>query len=169
MPSRKPSRAARLAEAIATRGYERIGEEEWRQLVADLAPAGEDVLRRLVRDCGLPLSPLVEGVRIASLAETERTAVALACEYEAATALGDVERARTCRRLVVLAKDRARLAARSARDPERRTEKEEIASWLLVWLETPAMFPAWVTLRKRARSRRDDASATSSPISPSIE
>jgi hypothetical protein len=164
MPSRKPSRAARLAETIATRGYTRIGEEEWRQLLGDLAPAGEDVLRRLVRDCGLPLSPLVEGVRIASLAETERTAVALACEYEAATALGDAERARTCRRLVVLAKDRARLAARSAHDPERRNEKEEIASWLLVWLETPAMFPAWVALRKRARGGRDDAAATSRPI-----
>src|SRR5215472_11328607 len=115
MPSRKPSRAARLADAIARRGYTRVGEKEWGQLLADLAPVAEEVLRRLLRDCGLPLSPMVEGIRLGSLAETERTAVALAREYEAAVAVGDVERARRCRRLAVSAKDRARLAAKSAR------------------------------------------------------
>jgi hypothetical protein len=135
--------------------------------LTDLAPVAEEVLRRLLRDCGLPLSPMVEGIRVGSLAETERTAVALAREYEAAVALGDAERARRCRRLVVLAKDRARLAAKTARDPERRKEKEEIAAWLLVWLETPALFAAWAGLRKRAGS--GSAGATSRPVSSSIE
>jgi hypothetical protein len=165
MPSRKPSRAARLSEAIARRGYTRVAEGEWQELLTDLAPVAEEVLRRLLRDCGLPLSPIVEGIRIATLGEAERTAVALAQEYEAAMALGDAERARSCRRLVILAKDRARFAAKSARDPERRKEKEEIAAWLLVWLETPALFPAWVDLRKRSRS----AAATSNRVSSSIE
>ena len=143
MPSRKPSRAARLAEAIARRGHTHVGEEEWGQLLTDLAPVGEEVLRRLLRDCGLPLSPMVEGIRLGSLAEAERTAVALAREYEGAVALGDSERARRCRQLVMSAKDRAWLAANSARNPERRKEKEEIAAWLLVWLETPGLFAAW--------------------------
>jgi hypothetical protein len=169
MPARKPSRAASLAEAIARRGYTHVGEEEWQELLTDLAPVADEVLRRLLRDCGLPLSPVVEGIRIATLGETERTAVALAREYEAAIALGDGQRARSCRRLVVLAKDRARLAAKSARDPERRKEKEEIAAWLLVWLETPALFPAWVVLRKRASGHSCEAGATSRPISSSIE
>jgi hypothetical protein len=169
MPSRKPSGAARLADAIARRGYTRVGEEEWQELLTDLAPAAEEVLRRLLRDCGLPLSPMVEGIRIATIGETERTAVALAREYEAAIVLGNRERARSCRRLVVLAKDRARLAAKSARDPERRKEKEEIAAWLLVWLGTPALFPAWVVLRKRASGQSGEAGATPRPVSSSIE
>jgi hypothetical protein len=152
MLSRKASRADRLAQAIATRGYVRIGEEEWEQLLVDFAPVAEEPLRRLVRASGLPLAPLVEGVRIATLDETERTAVALAREHDSALLRGDAERARRCRRLVLLAKDRARLAAKSARDSARREEMEEIAEWLLVWLETPALFPAWVTLRKRTRS-----------------
>jgi hypothetical protein len=169
MHSRKPSRAARLADLIAERGYTRIGEEEWRQLQADLGPIDEDALRRLVRNCGLPPSPMVEGIRIATLGETERTALALAREYEAALKAGDAELAGSCRRLVVRAKDRARLAAKSARDPARRAEKQEIQTWLLVWLETPALFPAWVALRKRAGSGIEQAPATPGPFTPSIE
>ncbi len=167
MPSRGPGRAARLAEAIKQRGYTCIGEEEWQQLLADMAPVREEPLRRAVRDCGLPLSPLVEGVRILTLNEAERTAVALAREYSAAAAAGDPDRARRCRQLVLSAKHRARLAARSARDPERRRQMEEIAAWLLVWLETPALFPAWIALRKRAGT--GNAAATSGPSRSSIE
>ena len=88
MPSRKPSKVAKLAEAIATRGYTRIGEEEFRQLLGDMGAAREDVLRRLLRECGLPLAPLVEGVRLTDPGEAERTATALLREYEAAAAPG---------------------------------------------------------------------------------
>ena len=34
--------------------------------------------------------------------------------------------------------------------PEKREEKEEIAEWFRVWLETPEIFAAWLALRKRA-------------------
>jgi hypothetical protein len=155
MPSRKPSKVAKLAEAIATRGYTRIGEEEFRQLLGDMGAAREDVLRRLLRECGLPLAPLVEGVRLTDPGEAERTATALLREYEAAAAAGDAERARRCRMLVIAAKDRARLAARSAKDPGRRARMAEVAEWLLVWLESPAIFPAWLALRKKAAQRQD--------------
>ncbi len=144
----RPGRTGRVAEAVAARGFTHIGEEEWRQLMADLAPVTEDWLRRAVRNCGLPLSPLVEGVRVSSLEQTERTAMALAGEYVVAIACGDSKRAAQCRRLVLSAKGRARLAAASARDPARRAEKEEIARWLLVWLENPDLFASWIALRK---------------------
>jgi hypothetical protein len=32
----------------------------------------------------------------------------------------------------------------------KRAEKEEILSWVRVWLETPDLFPGWLDLRKRA-------------------
>ena len=47
------------------------------------------------------------------------------------------------------AKDHARLAARSAKiTPEKKVMKEEMVQWLLVWLENPGVFPAWVKLRR---------------------
>ena len=44
----------------------------------------------------------------------------------------------------------ARLAARSAKtSPEKKTIKEEMIQWMLVWLENPGVFPAWIKLRKQ--------------------
>ena len=34
--------------------------------------------------------------------------------------------------------------------PEKRTQKEEMAQWMLVWLENPEVFPAWVEARKKS-------------------
>jgi hypothetical protein len=28
--------------------------------------------------------------------------------------------------------------------------KEEMAAWMLLWLENPAVFPIWLVLRKKA-------------------
>ena len=59
------------------------------------------------------------------------------------TAAGHRERARYCRRQVIAAKDRAKFLA--GKHPH---EKEEMAQWMLVWLENPEVFPAWVEARK---------------------
>ena len=40
-----------------------IGEAEFASLLKALAPVSESYLRTLVRECGVPLAPLVEGVR----------------------------------------------------------------------------------------------------------
>lgn len=162
--ARKPGRAAEARRIAGERGWSRIGEEEWGELAALLAPVTEDALRRAAREAGLPLAPWVEGVRQGDFEELRRTLEALAEEYEAAAAAGDAERARRCRRLVLRAKDRAKLAARAARDEGRSKEKREMADWMLVWLETPALFRQWSALRVRARGERDpsgkDASST---------
>ena len=56
-----------------------------------------------------------------------------------------------CGRQVIGAKDRAKfLAANPKTAPEKRAQKEEMAQWMLVWLENPEVFPAWVEVRKRA-------------------
>lgn len=69
--------------------------------------------------------------------------------YQSANAAGDRERVTQCRKAVIQAKDHARLAARSPKaSSERKVMKEEMAEWMLVWLENPAVFPAWVKIRK---------------------
>ena len=73
--------------------------------------------------------------------------------YRDSLASGERERARYCRRQVIAAKDGAKFLAITPRGtPERRSQKEEMAQWVLVWLENPELFPAWVDARKKAIS-----------------
>ncbi len=95
------------------------------------------------------MGPLVEGVRQESFDELARTLLALHAEHARAVEAGDRERQTACRRLVIEAKDHARWAARRAQDPRKRAEKEEMAAWMLVWLETPEAFPVWLDLRRK--------------------
>ena len=51
---------------------------------------------------------------------------------------------------VIAAKDRARWAAKSPKVEEtKRRMKAEMVEWMLVWLGDPAVFPAWVQLRRQ--------------------
>jgi hypothetical protein len=141
--SGKISRRRQLQEYLQRSRWSVIGEPEFRQLVTDLAPIPEDALRRLLRDCDTPLAPLVEGVRQGSFDELERTLTALAGEY-AVSAPG---RRRAIRRLVIVARDRARLAARRG---GKAAAKTEMALWMDTWLGNPEAFPLWLGLRKTA-------------------
>ena len=76
-----------------------------------------------------------------SFENLERTLRALSDEYERADRL----RAKAIRRLVIQAKDHARWAA--LRSPQKAQVKNEMVTWLLVWLENPAVFSVWVELR----------------------
>ncbi len=67
---------------------------------------------------------------------------------------------------MIAAKDRAKFLAGNARTaPEKRADKEEMAQWMLVWLENPEVFPSWVEARKRVRAL--DAEAQSRGEDPS--
>jgi len=154
---KRTSAAHRLAEWLERERPERITESVWEQLRAALAPISEDRLRRLVRETGLPLDPLVEGVRQESLGSLERTLLALQCEYERAAAAEDRARMRACRRLVMQAKDHARWVLRNPRtDAVKKAQKEEMLLWLMTWLENPPVFSAWLRLRKQALAARSD-------------
>jgi hypothetical protein len=87
---------------------------------------------------------MVEGVRQDSFEGLERTLLALEREYSAGNG-----RARACRRLVIQAKDHARLALRRLEGAER-AAREEMILWMLTWLDNPGAFPIWLALRKRA-------------------
>jgi len=103
-----------------------------------------------LRETGIPLAPLVCGIRQDSFENLERTLLDMEREYADATAWGDVPRARACRRAAIVAKDHARFALRSPRlTAAERAAKEEMVLWLLTWLENPGVFATWLELRKK--------------------
>ena len=120
----------------------RIDEAEWAILRAELGNISPAYLRRLLRESNVPLGPLVEGVRQETFEALESSLLSLLEEYE----LSDPARRQSIRRVVIEAKDHARWASRK---PERRVEKEEMALWMLTWLENPPLFPQWVQLRRK--------------------
>ena len=128
---------------LAGRGKSPVEEADLEALRAELGGVSASYLRRILRESGTALSPLVEGVRQEDFDSLERTLLALLEEYERSGR----ERRQSVRRLVIEAKDHARWASRKS---EKRPEKEEMALWMLTWLENPALFPQWARLRRRA-------------------
>jgi len=123
-------------------------------LAAALAPISAAYLRRLLRDSGHPLHPLVEGVRQESLEDLARTLSALLGEYQR----GNAREARTC---VIEARTHARLADRRQPSPLR----QEAILWMTVWLENPPVFPAWLALRRATAARSTPPSPDRPPAS----
>jgi hypothetical protein len=131
-----------LREWIAAERPAAINEVVWRDLLTRFAPVSESYLRDLLRDTGLPFEQPWAGVRQHTFEELEASLREILRVYEEATANGDRERARYCRRQVIAAKDRAKFASK------KKPEKDEMVEWMMVWLENPAVFPAWVGVRK---------------------
>jgi hypothetical protein len=150
------SRKEALQEFLAAAQITAIGEAEWQAALRTLAPVSESYLRDLLRQTGLPFAQPFAGIRQKSFTELEQDLREMLTIYLAATRADDRQRARYCRRQVIAAKDRARFAARNPKiSPEKKAQKEEMAQWMLVWLENPAVFPAWVEIRKRYCSSTD--------------
>jgi hypothetical protein len=131
---------------LRSQGAKRVDEALAARLRAEFAGVSESTIRRALRESGLELDPVVEGVRQDTLEDLERTLMALAAEYE----LGDAARRAQVRALVLTARRHTELAAR-------RKPKDEELLWLRTWLENPLVFPAWERLRRRACSGRADA------------
>lgn len=149
MPSRDKSRKQALRNYLAEHQPAAITEAVWLELLRVLAPISESYLRDLLRQTGLPFEQPYAGVRQKDFEELEVSLREMLEVYAAATVAGDRMKVRYCRRQVIAAKDRARFAARK---PEKQAVKEEMAQWMLVWLENPEVFPAWVEIRKRYSS-----------------
>ena len=143
MPRPMPpkGKAAELARWIGEHRPAMIGESEYSKIKDALKPVSANYLHKLVKDCGVPLAPMVAGVRQANFGDLEDSLHLLLDEY----ARGDARRQASVRALVITAKDHARLAARN---PARRAEKDEVILWLTTWLENPPLFPAWVAIRR---------------------
>jgi len=144
--SKGPSAKQRLREYLSAKQPPEITEDVWNELLRHLAPVSESYLRDLLRAAGLPFAQPFAGIRQHTLEEVEQSLREMLEVYRAAVAAGDRGRARYCRRQVIAAKDRAKFQA--AKNPL----KSEMAQWMLVWLENPEVFPAWVEARKAAMS-----------------
>jgi hypothetical protein len=144
----------KLRDYLAEERPAAIDETVWRGLLERLAPVSESYLRDLLRETGLPFAQPYAGVRQHTFEELEQSLRDVLEVYTAAGAAGDRERARYCRKQVIAAKDRAKFLAKNPRTADgKRAEKEEMAQWMLVWLENPEVFPAWVEARKLAREK----------------
>jgi hypothetical protein len=84
-----------------------------------------------------------------TFAETEKTLRSLqnlCLKYES---LSDKKGVAYCRQIASLGRRRAELISRNKRvSLPKRLQKQEIASWFGIWLETPAIFDDWLAMRK---------------------
>jgi hypothetical protein len=125
------------------------------RIAAALAPVSARYLRDLVRDSGVPLHPLVEGVRQDTFEHLADTLTRLSEVYESARATPDRATQSACRGLVIEAKDHARWSLRRLGDSQDEQKvKTEMIEWMIVWLENPEIFPVWARLRLAARDER---------------
>jgi hypothetical protein len=97
-----------------------------------------------------PYQDVLKGIlAFSSFAEAEETLKSLQnlCrEYQAACDKKGVE---YCRKIALLGRRRAEFISRNKRvNPDKRLQKQEIATWFRIWLETPAIFDHWLSMRK---------------------
>jgi hypothetical protein len=97
-----------------------------------------------------PYRESLKGVlTFSSFAEAEdtlRTLENLCREYRLASDKKGVE---YCRRIAYLGRRRAELISRNHRvSVRKRLQKQEMANWFRIWLETPALFEDWLAIRK---------------------
>jgi hypothetical protein len=162
---RSKSVKQQLRDYLAAERPAAITEAVWGHLLMRLAPVSESYLRELLRATGLPFEQPFAGIRQHTFEELEACLRELGGIYMDAVAAGVRERARYCRRQVIGARERAVFLSRNPRTaPGKRAQKEEMAQWMLVWLESPEVFPAWVDARKRVAN---PSPQTDNPESPS--
>jgi hypothetical protein len=140
-----------------------------RQLIARLGASGktsEDYIGSVLEEAGLRVAWSKESdadaagrydeefsdlLHFSSLAEAEMCLVRLdelLRKFRAEHQRGGEERVREVARL---GRRRAEMIARNHKvDPQKRAEKEEVAHWFGIWLETPDAFFDWLEVRKQS-------------------
>jgi hypothetical protein len=132
----RAAKKQRVLDFAGARGWTSIGEAEWSLLRAALP----DISESTIRGAGIPIAQPWRGVQQHTLDDLEASLRELSEVYAVRPDLR-----RYCRDQVIAAKDRARWASRRE---DKRQLKEEMVDWMLVWLDDPAMFPAWAEIRR---------------------
>ncbi len=140
--NRKSSKRTDLDEWLAVHKLAVIGVPERDSIRGAIGPISDAYLKKLLRECGRPLEPLVEGVRQDNLDSLEQSLLTMPTTREG-------------RRVVIEAKDHARFALK------KHPEKEEMILWMITWLENPEIFATWVKLRReKLRADEDETAGT---------
>lgn len=85
-----------------------------------------------------------------SLSEAEETIKRLESLRRKYRSAGDRKGEEYCRKIARLGRLRADLISRNKRvRVQKRKQKQEIAAWFRIWLETPEIFENWLILRKK--------------------
>ncbi len=142
------TKRALLRQFLLERNVQQIDPAVVQEFIDASGGISPSYLRTLLRNAGLPLHPLVAGVRQESFDEFDRSFHALIDLYPS--------NQQPVRREIIEARDHARMASRRHASPER----EEMILWMTVWLENPEVFPAWREARKAIRAR----SSAPSPV-----
>ena len=114
-----------------------ISSARFAELISE-TQASASYLKRLLREAAMPMHPLVEGVRQDCAENLRRTLGALAELYKS--------NPQETRALVLEAKSHARFVLRRAPDD---LWRNEVLLHLNTWLENPAVYPVWSSLRTR--------------------
>ncbi len=69
---------------------------------------------------------------------------------------GDKRGVQYCRQIALLGRRRAEFIGRNNRVRlQKRLQKQEVANWFRIWLETPDIFDSWLQMRKSNAEFRD--------------
>jgi len=149
------TKRTRLLEIAGRHAWPRIRDAEWTQLRAAIPNLTPEDLQSLE----IPVDPPWSGIRQHTLGELEASLIAMSDVYVRREDLR-----RFARATVIRAKERAKGAAKNpAVSEEKRRLKTEMAEWLLVWLGDPALFPAWVRIRRELLEGTRAPAATAAP------
>jgi hypothetical protein len=153
MPPQRPGQQEKVLQWLRESNVAAVDEATAARAAAAMPAVSAKLLRAAFLASGLPLSPLVEGVRQDSLDHLERTLDSLAAEYAA----GPTERRRLIRGIVITARQHAEWAARNPNsDASKRAGKEEMLLWLKTWLDNPPLFSTWARLRRATIGLRQE-------------
>lgn len=73
----------------------------------------------------------------------------------------DANGLRAARDVALKGKRRAQMIARNEKvAPEKRLEKEEIAEWFTIWLQSPEIFESWIVMRQRSADFKEKFAET---------
>jgi len=111
---------------------------------------GSNVLRR-ESDMEKPYCDDLNGVlAFSTLSEAEKTIRRLEKLCRKYRKSSDKKGVEYCRRIALLGRNRAGQISRNRKvSLQKRLEKQEIAEWFRIWLETPSIFEDWLSMRKQ--------------------
>jgi hypothetical protein len=171
VPDESPTKKALILETARGLGKPRFTpaeiEQIRRQLIAHLGEKGKtsaDYIVSVLEEAGLRVvwstrsdtegryeEEFSDLLHFSTLVEAEMCLVRLDELLRKFESEGEAQAAERVREVARLGRRRAEMIARNPKvEAKKRKEKEEIAHWFAIWLETPDAFFDWVEVRKQS-------------------